>query len=307
MKKVLAIVGPTAVGKTAMSIKLAKMFRGEVISGDSMQVYRNLNIGTAKITEEEKEGVVHHLIDVRDIDQRFSVADFVSEATKLINEISIAGNLPIIVGGTGFYLQALLDGLDLGGDRFENDTLRQQLLDQAKEHGNAALHEQLERVDPQAAKKIPANNLRRVIRALEVYIKTGNRFSDQENQPNQYDSLIIGLTTDRKKLYDRINHRVDLMMTQGLLKEADYLYKNGGDKLQAGKGIGYHEFYDYFKNQISLTEAVDLVKKDSRHYAKRQLTWFRNKTKPNWYDVLDFPDDVKRLEADVGNWLENRD
>ncbi len=283
------------------------MFRGEIISGDSMQVYRNLNIGTAKITEEEKEGVVHHLIDVRDIDQRFSVADFVSEATKLINEISIAGNLPIIVGGTGFYLQALLDGLDLGGDRFENDTLRQQLLDQAKEHGNAALHEQLERVDPQAAKKIPANNLRRVIRALEVYIKTGNRFSDQENQPNQYDSLIIGLTTDRKKLYDRINHRVDLMMTQGLLKEADYLYKSGGDKLQAGKGIGYHEFYDYFKNQISLTEAVDLVKKDSRHYAKRQLTWFRNKTKPNWYDVLDFPDDVKRLEADVGNWLENRD
>ncbi|MFD1126133.1 tRNA (adenosine(37)-N6)-dimethylallyltransferase MiaA [Lentilactobacillus raoultii] len=303
MKKVLAIVGPTAVGKTAMSIRLAKRFNGEIISGDSMQVYRGLDIGTAKITEAEKENIPHHLIDIRDINQRFSVADFVRSASQAINQISAANKLPMIVGGTGFYLQALLDGLELGGDQFKNDDLRRQLLKEANQFGTQALYDRLKQVDPLAASKISSKNLRRIIRALEVYLKTGHRFSDQVNQPPEFDALIIGLTTDRKRLYDRINQRVDLMMNQGLLKEARFLYNHGGVNLQAGKGIGYHEFDDYFTGKINLDQAVELVKKDSRHYAKRQLTWFRNKTKPLWFDVLGFPDDVKRLETAVEEWL----
>lgn len=307
MKKVLAIVGPTAVGKTAMSIKLARQFQGEIISGDSMQVYRGLDIGTAKVTAAEKQGVVHHLIDVRNITERFSVADFVAEASRLIDEIIARDHLPIIVGGTGFYLQALLEGLELGGDQFESDKLRRQLMETVQQAGKAALYERLKKVDPKAAEQISPNNVRRVIRALEVYLKTGRRFSDQVNHPRRYDPLIIGLTTERQKLYARINQRVDLMMTRGLLEEARYLYDKGGNRLQAGKGIGYHEFYDYFENNIDLSTAVDNVKKDSRHYAKRQLTWFRNKTKPTWYDVIDCPDDVKRLQHDVEEWLQTKD
>lgn len=307
MKKVLAIVGPTAVGKTATSIKLAKKFNGEIISGDSMQVYRKLDIGTAKITEDEKQGIVHHLINIRDIDQRFSVADFVSDATAAIAQITAAGKLPIIVGGTGFYLQALLNGLTLGGDQFESDQLRRELLAQAAVKGNEALHQRLAKVDPVAAERIPVNNVRRVIRALEVYIKTGHRFSDQTNRPRPYDAFIVGLTTDRATLYKRINQRVDQMMDQGLLDEARYVYQNGGTRLQAGKGIGYHEFEAYFSHDRTLAEAVDLVKKDSRHYAKRQLTWFRNKTKPHWYDIISDPGDVSRLNDDVRKWLESGD
>lgn len=304
LKKVLAIVGPTAVGKTDMSIRLAKQFNGEVISGDSMQVYRKLDIGTAKITESEKQGVVHHLIDIRNIDERYSVADFVSDATELINQISKAGRLPIIVGGTGFYLQALLDGLELGGDHYTDDHIRKELFKRAADQGNNELHRQLAAVDPVSAAAIPANNVRRVIRALEVYIKTGRKFSDQTNhsQPD-FDSFIVGLTTDRQKLYDRINQRVDLMVKAGILDEARYLYDHGATGLQAGKGIGYHEFYDYFNGWISLDEAVALVKQDSRHYAKRQLTWFRNKTHPNWYNIIEHHADVTRLISDVSKWL----
>lgn len=180
MTKVLAIVGPTAVGKTSLSIKLAHKFDGEIISGDSMQVYRTLNIGTAKVTPEEMAGIPHHLINVRNIDQRFSVADFEQEASEQINEINSRGKLPMVVGGTGLYLQALLSGLQLGGDKYQDDSLRQQLLAEAESKGNQALHDRLAKVDPDAAAGIPINNVRRVIRALEVYIKTGRRFSDQK-------------------------------------------------------------------------------------------------------------------------------
>lgn len=306
MKKVLAIVGPTAVGKTAMSIKVAQKFNGEIISGDSMQVYRKLDIGTAKITDSEKQGVPHHLINIRDITERYSVADFIRDATDQIDQITSRGHLPIIVGGTGFYLQALLDGLELGGDQYTDDGLRKKLYQIADTEGNMALHNRLASVDPNAAAQIPANNVRRVIRALEVYKKTDHLFSDQTNNPQPFDSFVVGLNTDRKLLYQRINQRVDIMMKSGLIDEARYLFNNGGPELQAGKGIGYHEFYDYFAGTCSLEDAVELVKKDSRHYAKRQLTWFRNKTHPAWYNVIEHPDDRDRLILDIDKWLRKK-
>ncbi|KRL15805.1 tRNA dimethylallyltransferase [Lentilactobacillus rapi DSM 19907 = JCM 15042] len=306
MKKVLAIVGPTAVGKTAMSIKVAQNFNGEVISGDSMQVYRKLDIGTAKITDSEKQGVPHHLINIRDITERYSVADFIHDATEQIAQITSRGHLPIIVGGTGFYLQALLDGLELGGDQYTDDGLRKKLYQIADTEGNMALHNRLASVDPKAAAQISANNVRRVIRALEVYRKTDHLFSDQTNNPQPFDSFVVGLNTDRKLLYQRINQRVDIMMKSGLIDEARYLFNNGGTELQAGKGIGYHEFYDYFAGTRSLEDAVELVKKDSRHYAKRQLTWFRNKTHPAWYNVIEHPDDKDQLILDIDKWLRKK-
>lgn len=307
MTKVLAIVGPTAVGKTALSIKLAHKFNGEIISGDSMQVYQGLDIGTAKVTKAEMDGVKHHLIDIRQIDERFSVADFVSAASELIQSITAAGRLPIIVGGTGFYLQALLSGLELGGDQYQDDHLRNQLLDEARTNGNETLHQRLSRVDPDAAAGIPVNNVRRVVRALEVYIKTGHRFSEQQNAENQYDAFVIGLTTDRSLLYQRINERVDQMMKTGLLNEARHLYDEGGQEFQSGKGIGYRELFPYFEQRIPLDDAADLIKKDSRHYAKRQLTWFRNKTqpKPNWYNLVEYPNTIENVKNDVSGWLDS--
>ncbi len=306
MNKLLAIVGPTAVGKTAMSIKLAQKFDGEIISGDSMQVYRGLDIGTAKVTDEEKAGIPHYLINVRDIHERFSVADFVHEATTLITDISDRHKLPIVVGGTGFYLQALLEGLTLGGDTYRDSELRKKLKAEAENQGPQKLHDRLAKVDPVSAARIPVNNVRRVVRALEVYIKTGQPISQQTNQQVDLDDFVVGLNTDRAILYQRINQRVDAMMAAGLLTEAKMLFENGGTELQAGKGIGYHEFDPYFEGRISLDQAVEQVKQDSRHYAKRQLTWFRNKTKPHWYDVITSPYDVNRLMKDVERWWQQR-
>ncbi len=304
MIKVLAIVGPTAVGKTELSINIAKAFNGEVISGDSMQVYRGLDIGTAKISDKEKQGVPHFLINIRDIGQRFSVADFVVEAKKKIKEISQRNHLPLIVGGTGFYLQALQDGLNLGGDKYDS-TIRNNLLAELKNKGPLSLHQRLASLDLQAANNIPANNSRRVIRALEVFLKTGHKFSEQKqlNQNEPYDFFIIGLNTSRDILYSRINKRVDIMMADGLLKEAKLVYQELSPDKQAAKGIGYREFFPYFDGKIDLNKAVDNVKKDSRHYAKRQLTWFRNKTKPVWYDVILHHEEKKQILADISNWL----
>ncbi|MHA8262896.1 tRNA (adenosine(37)-N6)-dimethylallyltransferase MiaA [Lactobacillaceae bacterium Melli_B3] len=303
MQKVLGIVGPTAVGKTALSIQLAKQFNGEIISGDSMQVYRHLDIGTAKVTEAEMDGVVHHLINIRNVDQRYSVADFVADASQLINEIHQRSKLPIIAGGTGFYLQALLDNLTLGGDDQSTGELRRHLQAQAKTVGKYAMWEQLLNVDPTAARQIPVNNVRRVIRALEVYQATGQRFSAQPQLvADQYDSLLIGLNTDRALLYERINHRVDLMMQAGLLDEAKWLFDQGGSKVAAGKGIGYRELYPYLNGQITLSDAVAKIKQDSRHYAKRQLTWFRNKMDVRWFDVIQHPNAISTVEKVVAKW-----
>lgn len=307
MTKAIAIVGPTAVGKTALSIQLAHDLDGEVISGDSMQIYRHLDIGTAKITPAEMDGVPHYLIDIRDLNQRFSAAEFQKLANGQIDQIAARHHLPMIVGGTGFYLQTLTENLALGADHFDEKS--QQIRDYwhqlADQKGPEAVWEQLYQKDPQAAKQIPVGNLRRVIRALEVIEKTGQLFSQQTQTKSNNEFLLIGLTTERSVLYERINQRVDLMIKEGLLDEARWLYEQGGENYQAGKGIGYRELFPYFKGEITLDDAIAKIKQDSRHYAKRQLTWFRNKMNVQWYDLVSGRNTTNEIEADVKDWLKN--
>lgn len=305
MTKVIGIVGPTAVGKTALSIQLAQRLNGEIISGDSMQVYRNLNIGTAKIMPDEMQGVKHHLINIRDISERFSVADFQSLANHEIDAIQKRNELPIIVGGTGFYVQALTENLSLGADHYDekSDQIRQKWHQIAVEKGNQYVWDSLNKLDHKAAQKIPVQNVRRAIRALEVIEKTGHLFSEQPDQQALNDFYLIGLNTDRKVLYQRINQRVDQMVQMGLVKEARWLYEHGGLNFQSGKGIGYRELFPYFEGQTDLQSAIDKIKLDSRHYAKRQLTWFRNKMEVHWYDLVSGQDSIDDIELAVKEWL----
>ncbi|WP_283678232.1 tRNA (adenosine(37)-N6)-dimethylallyltransferase MiaA [Lentilactobacillus sp. Marseille-Q4993] len=304
MLKVIAIVGPTAVGKTDLSIRLAQQFNGEVISGDSMQVYRGLDIGTAKVTKDERQGIVHHLIDICDVSEQYTAARFATEASNAINEIHSRGHLPIIAGGTGFYLQALAEGLNLGGQQSTDNPEVASKIDKIYlEQGKDGLHEWLQQLDPASGAKIPANNVRRVKRALNVILNTNQLFSVQVDEEPELDIYYIGLTTDRTLLYERINKRVDLMIDAGLENEAHWLYDQGGNSLPAAKGIGYHELFEYFDGETSFEDAVELIKKDSRHYAKRQLTWFRNKVSPNWYNLVEHPDTIENVIHDVDSWL----
>lgn len=303
-QKVLLIVGPTAVGKTDLSIKLAKKFNGEIISGDSMQVYRKLDIGTAKITEDEMDGIPHYLINHKNSNERYSVADFTAESRAAISDITSRGKLPIIVGGTGFYLQALLDNFQLGTDNDDDLNLRKELQERAEKIGPEALWQELKILDPNAALKIPFNNTLRVIRALEVIQKSNQLFSAQSDQKtNEFDPFIIGLSTDRSVLYDRINRRVDLMIGSGLIDEAKWLFNQKINDLPASKGIGYKELYAYFEENQSLDEATELIKRNSRRYAKRQLTWFRNKMAVNWFDLIEHPEQLSKIETQIVDWL----
>lgn len=307
MTKAIAIVGPTAVGKTALSIQLAHHLNGEVISGDSMQIYRHLDIGTAKITPAEMEGVPHHLINIRDLNQRFSAAEFQKLANEQIEQIEHKGHLPMIVGGTGFYLQTLTENLALGADHFDEESqrIRDYWHKIAEQNGSEYVWQQLQQKDPQAAAQIPTGNLRRIIRALEVIEKTCHLFSQQTQTKTANDFLLIGLTTERSVLYERINQRVDLMIKEGLLDEARWLYEQGGENYQSGKGIGYRELFPYFKGETTLADAIAKIKQDSRHYAKRQLTWFRNKMNVQWYDLVSGRNTTNEIEADVKEWLKN--
>lgn len=301
--KVVAIVGPTAVGKTSLSIDLAKRFNGEIISGDSMQVYRGLDIGTAKVTPEEMEGVPHHLINVRELDENYSVADFQVAARQTIQEIAERGRLPIVVGGTGLYIQSLLWDYKLGSEgEPEDDTLRKSYEHFAEENGNQALWERLQAVDSLAAEKIHFNNRKKMIRALEVFELTGHSILEPKEQPEKlYDSFLIGLNTDRAILYQRINHRVDLMVEQGLLEEAKKLAET--PNVQAAQGIGYKELFPYFAGEMSLEAALEEVKLHSRRYAKRQLTWFRNRMSVHWFDLVQQPKVINDIEAEITRWL----
>lgn len=301
--KVIAIVGPTAVGKTSMSIDLAKRFNGEIISGDSMQVYRGLDIGTAKVTLEEQAGVLHHLIDVRDIDQSYSAADFQQAAREVIQEITDRGKVPIVVGGTGLYIQSLLWDYKLGseGERAD-ESLREKYEAIAEAEGNEALWKLLQAKDPLAAEKIHYNNRKKMIRALEVFELTGHSILEPKEQPKElYDSFLIGLNTERTRLYRRINERVDLMVEQGVLEEARQLAKT--PEVQAAQGIGYKEFFPYFSGECSLDSAIEEVKLHSRRYAKRQLTWFRNRMSVHWYDLVQHPEAIDEVEAAIEKWL----
>ncbi len=305
--KVIAIVGPTAVGKTSLSIDLAKRFNGEIISGDSMQVYRGLDIGTAKVTLEEQAGVLHHLIDVRDIDQSYSAADFQQAAREVIQEITDRGKVPIVVGGTGLYIQSLLWDYKLGSEGERTDeSLREKYEAIAEAEGNEALWKLLQAKDPLAAEKIHYNNRKKMIRALEVFELTGHSILEPKEQPKElYDSFLIGLNTERTHLYRRINERVDLMVEQGVLEEARQLAKT--PEVQAAQGIGYKEFFPYFSGECSLDSAIEEVKLHSRRYAKRQLTWFRNRMSVHWYDLVQHPEAIDEVEAAIEKWLSSEE
>lgn len=310
-EKIIVIVGPTAVGKTSLSIEVAKRFNGEVISGDSMQIYKELNIGTAKVTPAEMGEIPHHLIDIKEIEENYSVADFQKEAAKKIQDISGRGHVPIIVGGTGLYIESLL--YPVTHSKLEpNLVLRKELEDYANEKGNKKLWLRLNQVDPKSADKIHPNNVRRVIRALEVYEETGELFSafqeERKKKESNYDVFLIGLNTDRELLYQRINSRVDEMIKEGLVEEAKDLWNKVGPGLtiQSTKGIGYKELFAFFNKEVSLEEAIASVKQNSRRYAKRQLTWFRNRLEDvHWIDLVKEPETIKNSFREIGEFLEN--
>ncbi len=288
-EKVLVLIGPTAVGKTKLSIEIAKAFNCEIISGDSMQIYRGMDIGTAKIKKEEMDGIPHHLIDIKEPHENFSVAEFQELVRRKITEIHARGKIPFIVGGTGLYIQAVLYDYEFPDDSYDPE-LRQKLMDEVDEKGIEHFYQKLMAVDPVTAKKIHPNNKRRIVRALEVYYTTGETMSaisaKQKKEPI-YDCLIIGLTMDREKLYERINARVDQMMDEGLLDEVKRLYEMDLKDVSATQAIGYKELFEYFEGKVSLEEAVENLKRNTRRFAKRQLTWFKNKMTVEWFDVTE--------------------
>ncbi len=279
MNKLIVLTGPTAVGKTDLSIKLAKAVNGEIISADSIQVYKDMNIGSAKITEEEMQGVPHHLIDVLSPEEDFNVVCFKNMADKAIKEIYERGHIPIITGGTGFYIQAVLNDIDFKEN--EDDGYRAYLENLAAEKGEIYLHDMLKKVDEKSAEVIHFNNIKKVIRALEYYHQTGEKISEHnENErakKSPYNFAYFVLDCEREKLYKRIEKRVDLMIEQGLVDEVKSLldkYNLSSDSVSL-QGLGYKEIYAYLMGEISLDEAIYIIKRDTRHFAKRQLTWFR--------------------------------
>ena len=300
-KPIIILTGPTAVGKTALSIALAKAIDGEIISADSMQVYKQMDIGSAKITKDEMEGVPHHLVDVLDPQEGFDVCRFQSMAKEALAGIYERGRVPIVVGGTGFYIQALLYDIDFTETK-EDTAYRRELSKLARTKGNHALHEMLKQVDPESAEAIHENNVKRVIRALEFYQETGEKISAHNEQQRLHESpyqfCYFVLTDDRKTLYERIDERVDLMLEQGLVAEVQALKEQGcRADMVSMKGLGYKEILAYLDGQISLEEAVYIIKRDTRHFAKRQLTWFRRERDVIWLDRQAYQDEASILEA----------
>ncbi len=283
--KIVAVAGPTASGKTALSIDIAKKYGGEIVSCDSMQIYKYMDIGTAKPSKAEQSGIPHYMIDEISPDENFCVVDYSKLAQKYIDDILSRGKLPVLVGGTGLYLDSVINNVGFS-EAGSDEKYRSKLKQLAKAEGNEAVHRLLERVDPSSAEKIHPNNLRRVIRALEIYKTTGKtmaQVNEESVREPLYDTLIIGLNMDRELLYDRINRRVDLMMEQGLEGEVRKILDMGtGKDATALQAIGYKEFIEYFDGKISKEEAVEKIKRESRRYAKRQLTWLRRNDKINW-------------------------
>ena len=306
-QKLLVIIGPTAVGKTKLSIEMAKRYNGEIISGDSMQIYRGMDIGTAKITMNEMEGIPHYLIDIKEPSENFSVAEFQHLVRDRISEIAKKGKLPIIVGGTGLYIQSVIYDYqfsDVPGD----ESFRLMLEERAKEIGNEALYKELLAVDQESAAQIHPNNVRRVIRALEIYHLTGKTMKDIQSTQQRdllFNTALVGLTMERENLYSRINTRVDLMMNEGLLAEVKNLYQQGLRDCQSIQAIGYKEIYDYLDDRVTLDEAVENLKQNSRRYAKRQLTWFRNKMEVQWFDMTDVNNFSKKI-AEISHYVEGK-
>ena len=305
MKKIPLIVvcGPTASGKTGIAVELAKRYNGEVVSADSMQIYKNLSIATAKPDEHEMQGIPHHMIDFLEPDKPFSVADYVRMASQMITDIYSRNKMPILCGGTGLYITSLVENVrfdDTGSD----ENIRNRLSSEAQTKGNHFLWEKLMQIDPETASKVHENNLPRVIRALEVYEITGVRLSEHKvnsrKQASVYDACIIGLTcADRATLYDKINKRVDMMVENGLVEECRRVYE-AGELKTAFQAIGFKELAPYFNGESDLDTCIDNIKLETRHYAKRQLTWFRNLNGINWVETDKF-DSLEKILKNIEN------
>ena len=283
--QIICVAGPTASGKTSYAIQLAKKLDGEVVSCDSMQIYKYMNIGTAKPTKEEMEGIPHHMMDFVDPRGNYSVADYVKDAKECIADIINRGKMPIVCGGTGLYMDSLISGIEFQGEKID-EKYRAELTEFAEKNGPEALHKILEEADGEAAEKIHPNNVKRVIRALEIIKSTGLTKTEADRcalKEPEYNAEIFAIDMNREVLYDRINRRVDIMMEQGLLTEVEGLLKMGIPKeATAMQAIGYKELISYFDGKCSVEEAIETIKRESRRYAKRQLTWFRRSSGIKW-------------------------
>lgn len=309
-KPMVILTGPTAVGKTALSIELAKKINGAIISADSMQVYKYMDIGSAKIMPEEMQNIKHYLVDELLPTDEFHIVKFQEMAKAALEEIYSDGKIPIIVGGTGFYIQGLLYDIDFSKQDADYE-YRMELEAFAKEHGTQALHERLRKIDPVSYETIHANNIKRVIRALEYYHLSGKPISEHNEQERQKESpyhfAYFVLNDDRKNLYDRIEKRIDIMLEQGLLEEVTGLKQMGCHKdMVSMQGLGYKEILAYLDGECSLEEAVDLLKKETRHFAKRQLTWFRRERDVIWFDKSKYSYDERMILEDMCKLLEEK-
>ena len=300
MKDLIVLTGPTAVGKTSLSIALAKAVNGEIISADSMQVYKSMDIGTAKITEEEKCGIPHFLIDELEPDEEFNVTIFKNKVMQYIKEIKDRGHLPIIVGGTGFYIQSVI--YDINFTEYGDDSeIRKKYEEIAETLGKTKLHNLLSEVDKEYADSVSENNVKKVVRALSFFEMTGEKLSahnaKERERTSPFDFAYFVLTMDRKKLYERIDKRVELMFETGLVEEVKGLAAKGYNKsLTSMQGIGYKEVIDYLNGETSLSECISIIKRDTRHFAKRQLTWFKREKKVQYINRDDLVSDEKCLE-----------
>ena len=287
-KKVIVICGPTASGKTALSIQLAKKIDGEIVSCDSMQIYKEMNIGTAKPTLEEMQGIKHYMIDTISPEQRYSVADYKKDAKKAIREIIEKGKVPIVVGGTGLYVDSLIYEIEYPNIEFD-EKYRQQLEKQAGENGLEDLYKEAEKIDPEAMKKISENDKKRIIRVLEIYHAKGYNKTEQERKSREkepeFDYLVYGLNMPREKLYERINLRVDLMIEQGLIEEVENIYNKYKKFPTAMQGLGYKEVVEYLNGDLTKEEMIEKIKQETRRYAKRQMTWFKKNKQTIWLDT----------------------
>ena len=310
-KPLIILTGPTAVGKTAASIGLAKAIGGEIISADSMQVYKHMDIGSAKITKEEMDGVPHYLVDVLDPKEEFNVVRFQKMAKEAMDKIYANGHIPIVVGGTGFYIQALLYDIDFTKEE-DDKTYRCELEKLAKEKGASYLHDMLKEVDYKSAEDIHENNVKRVIRALEYFHETGEKMSlhneNERQKESPYNSAYFVLNDDRSYLYERIDKRVDKMITTGLVDEVKALKDMGLTKdMVSMQGLGYKEILDYLDGKLSLEDAVYILKRDTRHFAKRQLTWFRREKDVIWVDKDKFDRNEDKIKEFIINTLKEKD
>lgn len=304
----IVICGPTASGKTSLGIELAKRIGGEIISADSMQIYKGMDIATAKPTAEEMCGIPHHLISIIDPDTEFSVADYLTLAREKIADIHSRGKMPIVVGGTGLYISSLVDNISFE-NAYTDGSVRKRLTDEAEKLGREAMLDRLRQIDPETAEGLHANNITRIIRALEIYELTGMKFSEHKavSRMNEspYKVCMVGLDfNDRNVLYDRINRRVDIMAEQGLVEEARAVYESGHKMKTAHQAIGYKELIPYFEGEKTLDECLDFLKMQTRRYAKRQLTWFRRDERIVWIK-LDEMLNKRKIIMDCLNIVEN--